>query len=212
MNLPIFMEWRMVRTSGILFLLILGLGSSLVIWGEQYYTLQKKTLNKTTAKLTNIQKKLDSSSDLIKMAKIFYPRLQDYERRHILITKEPDRVLWVEALRETAKRLNLEALTFDLQEPRLYTPSFAIHNGKSGGGQLMVSTMLITSPLLHEEDLLEILDNLEGQGDGLMTVDSCLIDRITEKINPSSPTPNLSIKCTILWITLNRETTLKGIK
>jgi hypothetical protein len=114
----------------------------------------------------------------------------------------PERRLeWVETLRSIRTTRRLLGLDYEIapQQP-LDEKRVA-----SGGYNFLVSPMRLEMPLLHENDLFGLLDDLRAQVQALISVRQCKIERL-----PPDPTrqnaANLKARCDIDWVTLQEKT------
>jgi len=139
---------------------------------------------------------------------------------------EERRLELVEALGRIRDRHNLYPLQFDIEQQKFFPPrenggeELPLNEGggdglgsadEDGSGAVMVlgaSRMKISLPLLHEEDLTRLLEDLRGLDQGLFVVEQCEIDRLAGGRAAGEPAlvqENLSAVCQILWLTLKLE-------
>lgn len=114
---------------------------------------------------------------------------------------QPERRLeWVETLRSIKETRRLLGLDYEISPQRPLdekTPS-------SGGFDFLASPMKLEMPLLHENDLLGLLADLQGRVNALISVRSCRIERVPA--HPAQPAATLKAACEIDWITLQERT------
>lgn len=115
---------------------------------------------------------------------------------------QPERRLeWVETLRSIKTSRRLLGLDYEIAPQRPLDE----RRGASGGYNFLVSPMRLEMPLLHENDLLGLLDDLQAQVQALVSVRSCRIER--QPVDPSRQNAaNLRALCDIDWITLQEKT------
>jgi hypothetical protein len=115
---------------------------------------------------------------------------------------QPERRLeWVETLRGIKTTRRLLGLDYEIAPQRPLDAKLVA----SGGYNFLVSPMRLEMPLLHENDLLGLLDDLQAQVQALVSVRNCRIERL-----PADPSrqnaANLKALCEIDWITLQEKT------
>lgn len=107
---------------------------------------------------------------------------------------------WIDALSHIRERRKLFPLEYDLAARRPYKftdiPS-------TNAMDVFASRMNIRLPLLHEGDIVTLLDDLRAQKVGLFVVDHCNLVR-DPKANDTPPqfVQNLSAECAVDWITV----------
>lgn len=113
----------------------------------------------------------------------------------------PERRLeWVETLRAIRASRRLLGLDYEIspQQPLDEKAPAA------GGYDFLVSPMTLEMPLLHENDLLGLLTDLQSRVHALISVRSCRIERLPAHASPV-PQANLKATCQIDWITLQEK-------
>lgn len=106
------------------------------------------------------------------------------------------RLAWVELIRDTRARHRLGALDYEFSPQRPLDRSIA----PSDAGQLEVSssTLRLRLPLLHEGDLLTLLDELSQRAPALVRVRECsMVRRVVTDATPET----LQADCLLDWIT-----------
>lgn len=106
------------------------------------------------------------------------------------------RLAWVELIRDTRARHRLGALDYEFSPQRPLDRSIA----PSDAGQLEVSssTLRLRLPLLHEGDLLTLLDELSQHAPALVRVRECsMVRRVVTDATPET----LQADCLLDWIT-----------
>jgi len=125
-------------------------------------------------------------------------------RYHDLIARgrtQPERRLdWVETLRGIRESRRLLGLDYEIAPQRPLDEK----NPAAGDFDFLVSPMKLEMPLLHENDLLGLLADLQEQVQALIGVRACRIERIPP--NPTQIDPaTLKAACQIDWITLREK-------
>jgi hypothetical protein len=113
---------------------------------------------------------------------------------------EPERRLeWVETLRGIKEARRLLGLDYEIAPQRPLDEK----QPSSGGFDFLVSPMKLEMPLLHENDLLGLLADLQAQVHALIGVRSCRIERTPANTQATAAT--LKAACRIDWITLREK-------
>lgn len=110
------------------------------------------------------------------------------------LTQPEQRLLWMEQLQAIKTTRRLLALTYEI------APQQRVES--RGGHDFLVSRMTLDLSLLHENDLLGLLDDLRAQAQVLVSVDSCRIERAPQGAHPAA---QLQAHCAIDWIKLQEQ-------
>lgn len=106
------------------------------------------------------------------------------------------RLAWVELIRDARARYRLGALDYEFSPQRPLDRTIA----PADAGQLEVSssTLRIRLPLLHEGDLLTLIDDLTHHASALVRVRECsMVRRVVTDATPET----LQADCLLDWIT-----------
>lgn len=115
----------------------------------------------------------------------------------------PERRLeWVETLRNIKTSRRLLSLDYEIAPQRPLDEKRLA----SGGYNFLVSPMKLEMLLLHENDLLGLLDDLQAQVQALVSVRRCQIERLSADQAQQHNNANLKASCDIDWITLQEKT------
>ena len=117
---------------------------------------------------------------------------------------EEQRLEWVELLKEIRERHRLIELRYEIapQQPLEKTPA--------GNLTLYASTMKLQLSLLHEEDLIRLLDDLRRQARALVQTRRCDVSRIPRSGPENTLKGFLQAECLIDWVTLHESDKTKG--
>lgn len=116
------------------------------------------------------------------------------------------RLAWVELIRTVQRERRLPGLEYEFQPQQ----ALAGMNGNGGGYTFMNSPMRAKLDLLHEEDLLRFVADLQTQASALVRLRSCRVVRtdgvarntMQPDANVAGPPPQLQADCLLDWITL----------
>lgn len=115
---------------------------------------------------------------------------------------EESRLDWVELLRSIRERHGLIEVHYE------FSPRRALDKAPAGALGLYASTMKLNVRLLHEEDLIRLLDDLRRNARALIQVRRCDVTRLPRTDNALRG--NLQAECVIDWITLSKTDQAKG--
>ena len=107
------------------------------------------------------------------------------------------RLVWIETLEGTAKRLQLSSLGYQIDpQKKVGSERFAI----PANVELFQSTLSFETSLLHEGDLVALIDDLAQVSSGLLVLEHCQISRKNENLLLSKE-HNFTSICNLSWYT-----------
>ncbi len=127
-------------------------------------------------------------------------RLVDlYHRRYLqfhdlgFVGRE-SRLDWIESLRTTTEELTLPRVSYAI-EPQVMAiaPVQAMSSGDNV--QIYRSSMRVEMGLVHELDLLRLIDELQGRAPGLIKVDNCELDWQVDEERRLQAGANIQASC-----------------
>jgi len=197
-------DWRKLRMP------ILGLGAALVIVGllvslaDQYYTKHETALGIQQNLLNQARQKLLSSGQEKETIMQYLPIYNDLLETGFI--GEERRIEWIERLRQIHAQHKLFSIDYQIGLQENYKPSFIPNMGNF---VLHRSIMKLNLDMLHEGDILNLLDGLHEQTTPFIVRD-CEISRpVGAVVNSKNIASNLKAICEIDWLTL-RDPQLTG--
>jgi len=120
---------------------------------------------------------------------------------------EERRIEWIDSLRTIHQQNKLFGIKYTIGLQEDYKPLFALNVGTF---TLHRSVMKLELSMLHEGDLLTMIEALDAQQTTPFIVRECEITRLTT-VNTAVLTPNLLANCELDWLTI-REPQVVGNK
>ena len=175
----------------------LALGGAIV--GGSFYFEDKMQLefNRNNALFQDISSRYLSVDEEEKVIKKFYPRFVDLYNAGVIGREQ--RLNWIEILRAVGERKRLPGLNYEIKSQSVFAPQFPAVLGRY---QLYSSTMALNMQLLHEVDLLDVLEFLERQAQGVYTVSECRFSRASQEFSTNMRTGNIVTRCDLNWFTI----------
>ena len=197
-------DWRKLQTP------ILALGGALVLVGllaslaDQYRTKNEAALQMQQNLLSGARNKFQSSGQEKETIIQYLPTYNELLAKGFI--GEERRIEWIEQLRQLHAQHKLFSIDYQIGLQENYKPSFITNMGSF---VLHRSTMKLNMDMLHEGDLLNLLDGLHEQATPFIVRD-CEIKRpIGALVNTKNLSANLKAVCEIDWLTL-RDPQLSG--
>jgi hypothetical protein len=190
-------DWRKLRIP------IIGLGAALVLVGllvsfADEYRKKNETAMQTQQNILNQARQKFQSSGIEKDTIIQYlPQYNDLLAKGFI--GEERRIEWIETLRQIHAQHKLFSIDYSIALQESYKPSFLPNLGNF---RLNRSVMNLKLDMLHEGDLLTLLDGLHEQTTPFIVRD-CEISRpVGAMINIKNVAANMQANCEIDWLTL----------
>ena len=190
-------DWRKLRYP------ILGLGIALVLVGllvsfaDQHRQKSLNAMNLQQELLIKAQQKFQSSGLEKETIKQYLPQYNQLIASGFI--GEERRIEWIENLRRIHDAHKLFNIDYSIGLQESFKPSYLPNLGNF---KLQRSTMKLNLELLHENDLLNLLDGLRDQSTPYI-VRNCEITRPSGAvINNKVVVANLSAVCEIDWLTI----------
>ena len=190
-------DWRKLRYP------IIGLGAALVLVGllvsfADQYRKENETALQTQQNLLNQARQKLQSSGLEKDTIMQYlPAYNELLASGFI--GEERRIEWIEALRQIHAQHKLFSIDYSIGLQENYKPSFLPNLGNF---RLNRSVMSLKLDMLHEGDILVLLDGMREQSTPFIVRD-CEIQRpIGAAVNAKNVVSNMQATCEIDWLTL----------
>ncbi len=132
--------------------------------------------------------------------------IQAYKQLERLgVVGSEQRLNWVESLRQANAQAGLFGVNYQMSAQAPYEFSGKDHPLAE---RVKQSQMKLFFGVLHEGDLMRLLDALSAQQAGLFTLNECTLDRAGRQGAPQPKQPNLTAECDLSWVTIepDRET------
>jgi hypothetical protein len=112
------------------------------------------------------------------------------------------RLDWIETIARIKAARRIFKLDYDFAPQRPVEASILPGGASAGGFQIMSSQMQLRLQLLHENELLTLLDEIRGAVQAMIQVRSCTMERLPPGSGDRGNNAQLKADCTLEWITL----------
>lgn len=120
----------------------------------------------------------------------YLPRYHKLVQTHHISPPQPR--LWLQQLKHIQQSQHLYPLQYTISKPQPYKTGF-------DGVQAVTSNMKFEMDLLHEEDLLTLLQGLQASHAGGFALRSCKLNALRGTLELQQLKPNLHAKCELDW-------------
>ncbi len=152
---------------------------------------------KNKSRFTTVSKQylsVDKNEDIIRQ---YYPEFIRLYKEGIIGGEH--RLNWIETLRSSSERIKLLGLTYSISPQEKHSPQFNINLGRF---MLYGSTMKLGIDMLHEEDLLSLIKDINKHAEGMFTVTECIFTRKNKILVKSYDAKNIRADCELQWLNI----------
>jgi hypothetical protein len=191
------MDWSVLRGAALFLTVSLVVVASGLTISYQFWDKQDTVLKRERARLVAARSQyhaLDEEEDIIAA---YLPRYATLESLGII--GQEQRLDWIEALRQTAREVDLPRLQYTIDAQRPFESGMSLDVGEY---RVYASSMRLDFGLLHEGDLLRLLAGLREEVSGLFGVNGCRLTRSGDVLDGSLGASNLEALCVLNFITI----------
>lgn len=175
-------------------------GVACYLAADDYLQETKKLGAATSAQRAEVQTRLASANEEEREIKANLQQYQALAARGIV--GEEKRLDWIDAITAIKNERRLFNIGYSIEpQNELDYPGFA----PGGGVKFVVSRVKIEIQLLHEEDLLNFIDDLARRGRSYLSVRSCDIQRAERGSGGATLAPRLQATCAFDLITIRHH-------
>lgn len=203
-------DLREVKGSLFAAALMIAVGAASAISAHERARSAESDERAAAAERSSFEQKLQRVSEEEKEIKLKASLFDDLQKRGII--GEEQRLDWVELLRDIRDRHRLIDLQYEISPQRPLESDAkngsAGNAGDTAGFRFYVSSMKVQLKLLHEEDLIRLLEELQQRAKALIQVKSCSVARLPHNGAERAASPaHLQAECQIDWITVRTSAT-----
>ncbi len=182
------------------FLVLIIAGAACYVAAEGYLQETTKLGAAMSAQRAEVQAKLASATEEEREIKASLQEYQALAARGIV--GEEKRLDWVDTVTAIKNERRLFGIGYSIEpQKELDYPGFS----PGGGVKFMVSRVKINIQLLHEEDLLNFIDDLTRRGRSYLSVRSCEVQRESRGPGGTTLAPRLRADCVFDLITISHS-------
>lgn len=184
-------------------LLLTALGAALLLGGAYWYR------DSSFKRQKQAQQSLQYIEYETSLAKERYALLVEHQDTFLRlvaggIVGDEHRLSWIEALKYGARYFRIPKIKYRINARALDNiDSFAFNAEADEPPKLFRSRMELEMSLLHEGEILSLLDTLHSNAEGAFTVDQCTVSRSAEQL-VWDLSANFRALCFLDWYTIAR--------
>lgn len=196
---PDYKDWAELRLPFTIFMVIFLLSVSTIIGSWIFKGNMLRAYQQQKQKFAAISRQYLAIDDKEAMINEYYPEFLALYENGVL--GQEHRLNWIETLRVSNERIKLPGLTYSIAAQQKYSPDFNIDLGDF---VLYSSTMDLHVNMLHEGDLLRLIDALNKDARGIFTINKCDITQLNDPIIKQRDAVNVKADCELQWLSIGR--------
>jgi hypothetical protein len=181
--------WRPYLILGLMQLVSIILCSS--AW--QFYRHHTDEAQRLRLQLSEVKKEQKTWLNQQALLNHYLPRYQTLMQSNNISQPQPQ--LWLRQLKHIQQSQHLFPVQYTMSKPQPYKMGFE-------GVQAVASNMNLEMALLHEEDLLTLLQALKASHTGGFILRSCKLNTLSATLEMQQLNPSLHAKCMLDWINI----------
>ncbi len=189
-------DWKKLQNAIIALVLAIALAVGLVLYTMQMSQTSLTEKQTQENQLAQARQKFQSAGLEKSTISQYLPQFQNLIKEGYI--GEEKRIEWVDTLRSIHQEQKMFSIDYNIEKQEPYTPNFALNLGAL---KLRKSEMKIKLNMLHEGDILTLLDTLKAKQASPFIVRSCVITQNTPTIEQKF-NANLLAECELDWLTL----------
>jgi len=146
----------------------------------------------------DIERKISEVNEDKMFIEVYGERFKALESAGIFVAEQ--RVSWVDSLQTAIREMKLPNVRYEVSPQRVSADNLSYD---ANNITVHASPLKIEMNLLHEQDMITLLERLEHNVVGRFLIDSCEIKRAEVKFGYYLDRPNLGITCHMRWLTLS---------
>lgn len=194
-------EVKALRGSLLLVFLALVLGSSAITLSLDYEKNALADHQRIKSEQQELARKLARVQSEKKELREIIARYQALVARGII--GQENRGEWVEKIREIRQARKLLDIQYELSPQHIIDNS--IVHAQGPGFDVMTSPMKLQMQLLHEDDLLDLLADLQEETQAFVRPSQCSFRRLTIAAEEQATRALLTAECQLDWITIKEK-------
>lgn len=198
-------DWKKLQQAIIALVLAIALGVGLVFYTMQISQTSMAEKQAQESQLAQARQKFQSAGMEKSTINQYLPQYQALIKEGYI--GEEKRIEWVDTLRNIHQQEKMFSIDYTIEKQEPYTPSFALNLGAL---KLRKSVMKINLNMLHEDDILTLIDSLKATKPSPFIVRSCVVTQNTPTIEQKL-NANLTAECELDWLTLAEPASVAGV-
>jgi len=192
------LDWHYLMPA-LIAMLIAAIATMLMVYfSYSHHTEMQNEYDLEQARYQVMLARFEEANDDRRFLELYSGRFKALETAGVFVAEQ--RVDWVDSLHSVISAMKLSNVKYEVAPQRMNSEFIA-----AGVENIRIneSPLKIEMNLLHEQDMLTLLDRLERKLMGQFLIESCEMKRAELKFHYSQGRHNLGVNCDLKWLTLS---------
>ena len=190
-------DWPYMRPALLVLMVISVISVILLTASFSYLSEMEETYSAETGVRNEWREKYNTAKEDKRLIEQYLAAYTQMEQDGI--ARDEQRLDWVDTLRARVKEMKLPNVRYQIKPQEPFTAAYL---ETSPNLAVNVSRAKLEMELLHEVDLLSLINDLEMKVPGIFHVDRCELRRHGAEFSYRLESPNLQATCELLWFTI----------
>jgi hypothetical protein len=190
-------DWSVLRASIIVLVISLAFSSVLLIGSFYFQKSMQAEFDQHQSRFLSISNRYLAIDEEERLIREYYPEFVDLYNRGIFGRER--RLDWIETLRASGEIIDIPSLRYEISSQSEYQQALPVNLGRF---KLYSSTMRISMDMLHEGDLLRLLDALNRMQSGIYSVSDCSFSQRGPLNLEDTRRGNITSSCNLHWFNI----------
>ena len=163
----------------------------------QSYSVKLKKYNALSNKLNSESKRFTKLDDMSLLAAEYAEKFNQY--MPVERYENENRLYWLDSLEKIRLKYKIPRLKYSIGVRKPYTYNDGVIKDK--GLAVYISNIKLSMGLMHEADLISVINSIKSIKDSIHVVSSCQLKRTATGAGMSSVHANIEAICNVKWFT-----------
>lgn len=190
-------DWPVLRGALLIFLIVISVSATIAVSAYFYRAAMQQEFTGAQARFNSISSQYLQVDEQETLIRKYYPQVLNLYKQGLIGPEQ--RLGWLESLQRISDNLEIPGLRYqiDSQQPDKQDWPFS-----TGPFEIHSSNMVLDLEMMHEVDLLRLIDRLAAVGDGYFSLSDCEISRRSTSVSVSTDSPNVTASCNLQWYSI----------
>jgi hypothetical protein len=190
-------DWSVLRTSIIVLVISLAFSAVLLTGSFYFQKTMQAEYDRNQSRFLSISNRYLAVDEEERLIRNYYPEFVELHNRGIFGREH--RLDWIETLRASGEIIDIPSLRYEISSQTEYQQDLPVNMGRF---RLYSSTMRISMDMLHEGDLLRLLETLNRMQSGIYSVSDCSFTQRGSIDVEDIRRGNITSSCNLHWFNI----------
>lgn len=190
-------DWPVLRGALIAFLIVVCVSAAIAAASYYFRAAHQQEYARAQAGFNSVSSQYLMVDEQEKLILEYYPQFLDLYQDGVIGPEQ--RLAWLESLQRISDNLEIPGLRYQIDSQQQSDKAWPVNSGKFA---IYSSNMKLDLEMMHEVDLLRLLNRLEASGSGFFSLSDCEMSRRSVDMPVSLENPNVNASCNLQWYSI----------